>query len=152
MTRNSKTSITTRNTGYIAGTKKRFTALSTILLHGVPYTTAAIVSALQAEIDTADAVVPANAAWRARVAAAKTARLTVGAFLPAYEAYVRNTYGEDAEALADFGLAPKTPHPATAATKAEAAQKATATRAAGGTKSKKSKAAPPAPAAPAPVK
>ena len=146
----------TRNTQLIAGINKRFTALSTIPLNGAPFTPVEVVAIFQAEMDTADAVVPARAAWRAKVAAAKAAKEKAEAIRPDLEQFVRMNFGADPAALGDFGLEAKPPRDVPAATKAVSVEKAKATRAAGGAKAvKKAKAAQadatPQPAAPAPA-
>lgn len=150
MTTNRNT-IKTRNTGLIAGTKKRFTALSTITLNGKPFTPDQIITVLQTEMDAADAVVPARGTWRAKVAAAKAATANSEEILLDYEHFIRQQFGDDAEALGDFSMAPRPPRNVPVATKAKAAEKASATKAAGGKKAAKAKAAgtAPEPAAPA---
>jgi hypothetical protein len=130
MTNQNRPTIKSRNTGLITGTKKRFTALSTITLNGKPYTPNDIITVLQTEMDAADAVVPARGTWRAKVAAAKAATLNADEILPFYEQFIRQQFGDDAEALGDFSMAPKPPRNVPVATKAAAAQKATATKAA----------------------
>jgi hypothetical protein len=152
MTFTNRPNTKSRNTQYITGIKKRFTALSTIPLNGVPYTPAELVTIFQAEMDTADAVVAPRAAWRAKVAAARDAKQKAEAVRPDFETFVRMTFGSDPEALADFGLQPKARRAPKPATKVAAAVQAKATRAAGGSKAvKKAKkaAVQPAPTTPA---
>jgi hypothetical protein len=141
-----------RNTKYIQGIKKRFTALSTIALLGQNFTPAELATIFQDEMDTADAVVPARATWRGKVAAAKQAKQKAEAVRPEFEAFIRMNFANDPEALADFGLQPKARRAPKPATKVAAAAQAKATRAAGGSKAvKKAKkaAGQPAPTTPA---
>ncbi len=125
----------------LAGTRKRFTNGSQVLtLDGAPVTVDAFTKELQGFLDDHAAVAAAKATVKAKVAAEDTRLVTLNALLKAFVAFLRVNFGSDAEALADFGLAPpRAPTPMTAEEKAVAAEKRKATRAARGTKSPKQK-------------
>ncbi|HEX8794009.1 MAG TPA: hypothetical protein VF765_23870 [Polyangiaceae bacterium] len=125
----------------LAGTRKRFPNVSqTLTLDGAPVTVDAVTKELQGFLDDHAAVAAAKATLKAKVAAEDTGLAALNALVKAFIAFLRVNFGSDAEALADFGLAPpKAPAPLTAEQKAVAAEKRKATRAARGTKSPKQK-------------
>jgi hypothetical protein len=125
----------------IAGIKKHFpTVTQAITLDGASTTVDAITKGLQGFVDDRNAVVAAKATVKAKVTAENTRLPAVNALIKAFIAFLRVTFGGDAEALADFGLAPpKAPAPKTAEQKAVATAKREATRAARGTKTAKQK-------------
>jgi len=150
-----------------AGARKRFPNGSQSLTFGggaITVTVDAVVAQLAKLIDLRAATTAARATARDKVQAEKAATPDLVAFMNAFEAFVRLSFGADTNALADFGLAP----PKARATKtteqlAVAAAKRSATRAARGTKGPKARSAihgnvtatlvvtpvaPPAPAAP----
>jgi hypothetical protein len=137
-----KTSLAQRAAQLIAGAQKRFPkGTTTVTVGGATTTVTAAVNEIQTFIDNRDAVVAAQATAKAKIAAEKAALPTLTAFLNAFTATVRFLFGNDAEALADFGLAPhKARAPLTAEQKAVAAAKRKATREARGTKGPKAKA------------
>ena len=119
-----------------AGTTKHFSnAGQSLTFGGVVYTVTQVTTNLQEIVDLRTATTNAQASAKACVAA-ETAKLPpLLLFLAAYVAYVKATFGNAPDVLADFGLAPrKARKPLTTEQKAAAAAKAKATRAARGTK------------------
>lgn len=125
----------------IAGAKKHFpNGNQTVTLGGVSMTIDAATTELQTYVENRGAVVAAQATAKAKVSAEKAALPALNAFISAFIAYVRLSFGSQADVLADFGLAPhKARTPQTAEEKAVAVAKRDATRAARGTKSPKAK-------------
>jgi hypothetical protein len=136
--KNKKAALATK---LIAGAKKRFTNGSQKLpLGGVERTVDEVTTLLQSFVDNRVAVETAKAATSAKVAVEDAQAPSLLAVMTAFVAFVRLTFGKQADALADFGLAPpKARVPMTAEQKAVAAAKRVATRAARGTTSKKAK-------------
>ena len=82
----------------------------------------------------------ARTTLKAKVATEAAQLPALRTFLVAFVAFVRGTFGNSPDVLADFGLPPKkTKAPPTAVQKAAAAAKRAATRAARGTTGKKAK-------------
>ncbi len=102
-----KTSLAQRAAQLIAGAQKRFPkGTTTVTVGGATTTVTAAVNEIQTFIDNRDAVVAAQATAKAKIAAEKAALSELTAFIHAFTATVRFLFGNDAEALADFGLAP----------------------------------------------
>jgi hypothetical protein len=139
--RETKTTKATRVGQLIAGTRKRFPNGGQVLtVGGVSVTVDALTKELQGFLDDRAAVVAAQATAKAKVAAENTGLPAVNALRKAFVAFLRVTFGDDAEALADFGLAPpKAPAPRTGEQLAAAAAKRAATRVLRGTKTPKQK-------------
>jgi hypothetical protein len=138
----SKEKVVARATKFIAGARKRFPNGSDKLTleGGVPVTIDQAVGRLQQLIDNRTAVTEAQATVKAKEKAERDAEPGLIAFMKAFEAAIRFTFGTDPTALGDFGLAPpKERAPQTAEQKAVAAAKRAATRKARGTKSAKAK-------------
>jgi len=125
----------------IAGTKKRFpSGTQQVQLEGASMTITDVLNGLQSFLDNRSAVVAAQATAKAKVSVERAALPSLDALISAWVAYVRLAFGTQADALADFGLAPhKARTPMTAEEKAVAAAKRKATRAARGTKGPKAK-------------
>ena len=139
---NSKTDRATRVGQLIAGLKKRFPNGSQKLTirGGSSVTVDEAAAELQKFADNRAAVTQAQAAAKAKVAAERADLPTLDAFINAFVAFVKFTFGSDATALADFGIAPpKARVPLTAEQKAAAAAKRKATRTARGTMGPKAK-------------
>jgi hypothetical protein len=138
---NTKATKATRVGQLLAGTRKRFPNVSLVLtLDGASVTVDALTKELQGFLDDRAAVVAAQATVKAKVAAEDTRLPGVNALIKAFVAFLRVTFGSDAEALADFGLTPpKAPAPRTGEQMAAAAAKREATRALRGTKTSKQK-------------
>ena len=133
-----------------AGIQKRMPNLALVVL-GVPQTASTVEALIQKRVTAIDASTQAYGAW---IAAAKTAREAItesDPVLAAVREYVRIQYENDATALADFGMKPRTVTSLTAEQKAAASAKRQATRAQRGEVSKKAKAAAAAQAAAPPA-
>jgi hypothetical protein len=95
---------------------------------------------MQTFVDNRDAVETAQASATAKVAAEDAQAPSLLTFIAAFVIFVRLTFDNAADVLADFDIPPpKVRTPMTAEAKAIAAAKATATREARGTTSKKAK-------------
>jgi hypothetical protein len=125
----------------IAGTKKHFpNASQELTFGGATHTVAASTQQLQSYVDLRSAVLTSQAATKTQVATERAQTPSQVAFVAAYVAFVRATFGKEPDALADFGLAPpKAPKPLTAEQKAVATAKRKATRAARHTMGKNQK-------------
>jgi hypothetical protein len=141
MSSNNKNGKASRIARVIVGARKHFAVGSqAILLDGASTTVDAVVNEFQAFIDNRAAIVAARTAVRNKVAAERAGMAALDALLQAFIAFIRNTLGPTAEALADFGIPlRKQPVPKTAEQKAVAAARRKATRAARGTKGPKAK-------------
>jgi hypothetical protein len=128
-------------TKLVAGAKKRFpNGAQQVTVGNKVYTVDQLTAELQSFVDNRQAVEAAQVAAAAKVATERAAAPSLIAIIVAFVDYVRGMFGEDAAALADFGLAPrKAPAPQTAEQKAVAAAKRKATREARGTASAKAK-------------
>jgi hypothetical protein len=138
---NGKNSKATRVGQLIAGAKKHFPNGSTPLtLGGAPTTIDGVTGQLAGFVSNRAAVVAAQAAATTKVQTERAAMPALNALIDAFIAFVRFTFGTQADVLADFGLAPpKSRVPMTAEQKAVAAAKRKATREARGTTSAKAK-------------
>jgi len=115
----------------IAGIQKRLTSGSLVLVSKT-YTGPQLVAVLQPLADALAVSIANRAVFRKSVADEKAAFAEAHAFLTVLHQAIYVSYGNAADALADFGLAPLTRHAPTAAVKAAAAAKARATRKARG--------------------
>jgi len=115
----------------IAGMKKHLANAGSLAFAGATYTPAQIEASLQTLADLRTAVDVAKAASKAKVAAWKAQSASLRSRMAAFEAFVKVTYGNSPDVLADFGLKPrKAAAPLTVEQKAAAAAKRAATRAA----------------------
>jgi hypothetical protein len=137
-----KAALASRASALIEGTKKHYPKGSqSILVGGASTTVNDAVNELETLVTNRSAVVSAQATAKSKVSTEKTALPALVAFLNAFTKFVRFTFENDPEALADFGLAPyKERTPMTAEDKAVAVAKRDATRKARGTMSPKEKA------------
>jgi hypothetical protein len=128
-------------TNLITGAKKLFVnGKQLVPLDGKSMTVDDATAQMQTFVDNREATVAAQATAKAKVAVERAQAPALLALIRAFEALVRLTVGNDAQALAGFGLAPhKVPAPLTAEQKAVAVAKREATRVARGTKSAKQK-------------
>lgn len=127
----------------ITGVNKHFPNGSQELpVGGVTTTVTGVTGVLQAFVDNRTAVEVSKAALKAKVETERVQAPNQLAVIRAFEAVVRSMFGNSADVLADFGLAPlKVRTPLTAEQKAVAAAKRNATRTARhtmGTNQKKS--------------
>jgi hypothetical protein len=140
LNKKSKTAESTLAESLAAGTQKHLSTMTSIMVGGSTTTPAAAEAQLTALSTLRNDVDAARTALRAKVAT-ETAQLpALRAFLVAFVAFVRGTFGNSPDILADFGLPPKkTKAPLTVEQKAAAAAKRKATREARGTTGKKAK-------------
>jgi hypothetical protein len=122
----------------MVGMKKHFpNGSQTIPVGGAVYTVDQLLATLQAIVDNREAVQSLQAQFRARVETERTQTPSQVAVLRGVLKIVRGMFGNSADALADFGLAPpKARTPMTAEQVASAVAKRAATRSARGTKGK----------------
>src|SRR5580692_5027313 len=115
----------------IAGAKKHITTTSSLVIGGVTLTPAQVEASLQTIIDLLSGVSAAKAATQAKLVAWKAQAPSLRSQMAAFVAYVRASYGNSPDVLADFGLKPrKAKTPLTTVQRAAAAAKRAATRAA----------------------
>ncbi len=161
-----------RATQLIAGIAKHLANVPSITLASAAYTPAQITAAFQLIVTLLGDLAAAKSVVKAKLAAEKAQAPTVRSLISAFVSYVKLTFSNSPDVLADFGLTPKkVATPQTAEQKVVAVAKRASTRKARGTTSKKAKlavhgnvvsvvvtpveagqpvAAPPAPSAPAP--
>jgi type I site-specific restriction endonuclease len=136
----SKTKETALAQQLLAGLQKHLANVTSLTVASADYTPAQIVTALQTLMTLRAAVQAAQAAAKAKVTAENAQAPALRAIMMALVAYVKLTFSESPDVLADFGLKPKkAPTPLTAAQKAVASAKRKATRAARGITTKKAK-------------
>ncbi|MBV9945446.1 MAG: hypothetical protein JOZ69_01195 [Myxococcales bacterium] len=124
----------------IAGTNKHFQGTTSVVVQGSAITPSAIVERLQTLVGLRNDVDTAQATAKAKVAAEKANSPPLRAFVSAYVAYLRASFGGKPDVLADFGITQKARKPQTAEAKTAAAAKRKATRAARHTMGTKQKA------------
>jgi hypothetical protein len=138
-TSKSKATVAAQLQALINGLQKQFPK-GQFTLGNTVYTTATLVQAIQSLIDAITAVTTAQANATIAVAALRDTMAKVGPVVLALRRNLLVMFGDAADILALFGLAPrKAPAPRTGTEKAAAAAKAAATREARGTTSKKKK-------------
>jgi hypothetical protein len=123
----------------LAGTQKHFSNSASLPFGGSTHAPTEIETALQRRMTAAGATGTARTAFHSAVAAERQARAETSKFVQQFRAFVLATFGEDLNALADFGLAPRKTTVKPPVVKVAAAQKARATRQARGTKGKTQK-------------
>jgi hypothetical protein len=125
----------------ITGTKKRFpNGNQVVTIGGLTLTVDQATAKMQTFVDNRDAVETAQASATAKVAAEDAQAPSLLTFIAAFVIFVRLTFDNAADVLADFDIPPpKARTPMTAEAKAVAGAKAKATRAARGTTSAKAK-------------
>ena len=116
----------------ITGTNKHYAnASQPLAFGGATYTVTALTALLQSFVDLRQAVDDAAAAHRTKVAAEAAQAPHLRGVISAFVAYVKATFGNSPDALADFGISPrKARTPQTAEQKAAAVAKRAGTRAA----------------------
>ena len=133
---------TARATQFIAGFQKHLASMASLTLASAVYTPAQILAALQLLVDLYAAVDTARAVAKAKLTAERAQAPAVLSLMAALESYVKLTFSESPDVLADFGLPPKkAPTPLTTEQQTVAVAKRAATRKARGTVGKKAKAA-----------
>ena len=136
----SKATETAQATQLIAGFQKHLAGVASITLASTVYTPAQITAALQLLVALHTAVDTARSVVTAKLTAEKAQAPTLRNLMVALESYVKVTYSESPDVLADFGLTPK--KAATKLTTEEqmvAVAKRASTRVNRGTTSKKAK-------------
>ncbi len=123
----------------IAGTGKHLVTGTQVSFAGGSFTPDQIASELQSIVDLRTDVSAAQATARAKVAAETAQMPALRTFMSAYVSFVKAAYGTSPDALADFGINPKTRAQPTAEAKTAAAAKRKATRAARHTMGSKQK-------------
>ena len=124
----------------VAGIKKHLSNVSSLTFGGGTFTPAQVEASIQTLIDLRTAVEDAKAATQAKLAAESAQAAPQRSQMTALVAFVKATYGNTPDVLADFGLKPKkTRTPLTIGQKATAAAKRAATRAARHTMGSKQK-------------
>ena len=125
----------------ILGTKKHFpNGSETLQVGGATFMVSALTQLMQDFVDQREAVEASKAATKAKIETERTRAPSQIATIVAFETIARGTFGNSADVLADFGLAPpKARAPQTAEAKAVAVAKRKATRAARHTMSKNQK-------------
>jgi len=128
-----------RATHVIAGFEK-YLATASITLGSTAYTPDQITGALQLLVNLHSAVDTARSVVNAKLVAEKAQAPALRSLLAAVVSFVKLTFSESPDVLADFGLPPKTVKtPLTTEQQAVAVAKRKATRVARGTTSKKAK-------------
>ena len=125
-----------------AGIQKRFPTLNitSFPIGGAVMTYVQFLAAMTPIVDAANAVIAARSAWQTAVQAERTMSAQTKIFLAAVRQAIYVFFGNNPDALADFGLVPKKPRvPMTPAARVVAAAKSAATRKARGTSGKKAK-------------
>jgi len=139
-TRNTKASETTRATQLIAGIQKHLATVTSLTLASVAYSPAQITTALTALVALYAAVDVAKSVVKAKLTVETAQAPALLSLMAALVSYVKLTYSESPDVLADFGLVPrKAPTPLTTAQRALANAKSLATRKARGTTGSKAK-------------
>ncbi len=118
-------------TQLVAGTKKHFSTVSSLTFGSATFTPAQTEAFLQTLIDLRTAVDDAKSATKAKIVAEAAQAPSLRSQMAALVAYVKATFGNSPDVLADFGLKPKKARtPLTIDQLAAAAAKRAATRAA----------------------
>ena len=125
----------------ITGVNKHYpTGSEQLQVGGATFTVTGLTELLQSFVNNREAVEASKAAFQAKVQAEQAQAPSQLVVIREFEKVVRSTFGNSADVLADFGLAPfKVPVTKTAEEKAVAAAKRVATRKARGTMSSKQK-------------
>jgi hypothetical protein len=112
----------------IAGIQKHYGSAPEIVLHGESFAPADVMKILQDQIDGADAVAAAKAAFHRAVAAQHAADAEANALFLALKTRVMSDFKNRAEVLAEMGMSLPQKRTPDVATMAEAAAKRAATR------------------------
>jgi hypothetical protein len=115
----------------VAGAMKHFSTVSSLTFGNGTFTPAQVEALLQKLIDLRTAVDDAKSATKAKIVAEAAQAAPLRSQMAAFVAYVKATFGNSPDVLADFGLKPrKARTPLTIDQLAAAAAKRAATRAA----------------------
>ena len=137
----SKSSRLTRDQNLIAGINKHLKGV-TLRVAGQSLTAKQAVGLFQGQVDAISATTTAKANWQAAVKSEQTEMASTKIVAAAIRKAILIMFSQNADTLADFGLAPPKPRtPPTVSEKTARVAKARATRAARHTMGKKQKAA-----------
>jgi hypothetical protein len=136
-----KSSRASRASSLVAGTAKHYpNAKQQLTFAGKAQTVAQVTAKLQSIVDLRNDTEAAQATAKAKVSAENEQLPALLAFLMAYVAFIRATFGNAPDTLADFGVPPKkAPTPLTATQQAAAVAKRASTREARGTRGSQQK-------------
>ena len=135
-----KATETTQAQNLLLGFQKHLASVASLTLASVAYTPTQIAAALSLLVTLRQAVEAAEAVAKAKLAAEESQAPALLSLMAALVSYVKLTFSESPDVLADFGLEPKkTATPLTTEQQAVAVAKRNATREARGTTSKKAK-------------
>lgn len=132
MSNNGKETQVSRVKQLIAGVNKHFPdASAKLTVGGAPYTVTELTALLQSLVDLRSAADVAKAAAKAKLVAESAQSPSLRGVVSALVAYVKATFGNSPDVLADFGLSsPRARAPLTAERQTVAVAKRNATRAA----------------------
>lgn len=134
-----KKTVSALATQLIAGTNKRLASTTQVLIAGSSFTPAQVIEKLQAIVNLRSNVDAAKASTKAKLAVEKADMPALRALMGAFVTFVNAAFGNQPDALADFGLHPKARTPLTVEAKTAAAAKRKATREARNTMGSKQK-------------
>ena len=117
-----------RATAAIAGIQKYYSSTATLVMAGVSYTPAGLVSLLQAYVNAITALQALHAQLHDAASGVQTQRGQIDAILLDLKAFVTNAFGSSSSKLGDFGFKPRKQGVVPVATKAAAQVKSKATR------------------------
>lgn len=123
------------------GLKKHQQTLSSLVIEGKAFTTPELIAAVQARLDSANAVLSTRATWQNTVKTDRDEQAKTKGFVSGLRQALLVAFAGSIDTLADFGLVGRKPRVISPEKKLAAAQKAKATRAARHTLGKKQKAA-----------
>jgi hypothetical protein len=104
----SKTNQASRVKQLITGANKHFpNASDKLTVGGATYTVSALTMLLQSFVDLREAVDVSKAATKAKIEVERAQAPSLRGVVSAFEAFVKATFGNSPEALADFGLSPR---------------------------------------------
>jgi hypothetical protein len=131
MSANSKSNEVSRVKQLILGINRHFpNASEPLTVGGVSRTVTETTALLQSFVELREAVDTAKATSKAKLEAERAQAPSLRGFVATFVTFVKGTFGNSPETLADFGIAPrKAPKPLTAEQKTAAALKRKATRA-----------------------
>src|SRR5271155_2310267 len=126
-------------TAAIAGIQKYYSTTATMVMAGVSYTPAGLISLLQAYVNAITALQALHAQLSDAVLGVKAQKEQIHAILLDLQGFVTNAFGRSSSKLGDFGFTPRKQGVVKVATKVQAQVKSEATRKARGTLGSKQK-------------
>jgi hypothetical protein len=128
-----------RATAAIAGIQKYYSTTATMVMAGVSYTPAGLISLLQAYVNAITALQALHAQLSDAVLGVQAQKGQINTILLDLESFVTNAFGRSSSKLGDFGFTPRKRGVPSVQTKAQAQVKSKATRKARGTLGSKQK-------------